>query len=160
VIRRGEAGKIGFGRPGATRPEIRAAARRRMAAEFLMPLPPRLQLPSRREGRAHLGRQRQSLRSPAPFLRDPAILLLDERRGALDAESEHAVQRALAALSGARTRLSSPIAGGTVRRADRIKSIMLSVLVRSLQPLDHHSSTPPERGNVKRSKIDGGASTF
>jgi ATP-binding cassette subfamily B protein len=37
------------------------------------------------------------------ILRDPAILLLDEATSALDAESEHAVQRALAALSAGRT---------------------------------------------------------
>ena len=54
------------------------------------------------------------------ILRDPAILLLDEATSALDAESEHAVQHALAVLSKGRTTLVVAHRLATVRRADRL----------------------------------------
>jgi ATP-binding cassette subfamily B protein len=54
------------------------------------------------------------------ILRDPSVLLLDEATSALDAESERAVQQALALLSQGRTTLVVAHRLATVRRADRI----------------------------------------
>jgi ATP-binding cassette subfamily B protein len=54
------------------------------------------------------------------ILRDPAVLLLDEATSALDAESEQAVQRALALLAKGRTTLVVAHRLATIRRADRI----------------------------------------
>ena len=111
---------IGFGRPGATEPEIRAAAEAAHAAEFLDALPRGFDTFLGEKGVRLSGGQRQRLAIARAVLRDPAILLLDEATSALDAESEHAVQRALAALSAGRTTIVIAHRLATVLRADRI----------------------------------------
>src|SRR6266851_5072496 len=111
---------IGFGRPGATEPEIRAAAEAAHAAEFLDTLPRGFAAFLGEKGVRLSGGQRQRLAIARAILRDPAILLLDEATSALDAESEQAVQRALAALSAGRTTIVVAHRLATVLRADRI----------------------------------------
>jgi ATP-binding cassette subfamily B protein len=111
---------IGFGRPGATELEIRAAAEAAHAAEFLDALPRGFATFLGEKGVRLSGGQRQRLAIARAILRDPAILLLDEATSALDAESEHAVQRALAALSAGRTTIVIAHRLATVLRADRI----------------------------------------
>src|SRR5882757_1031754 len=111
---------IGFGRPRATEAEIRAAAEAAHAAEFLDALPRGFATFLGEKGVRLSGGQRQRLAIARAILRDPAILLLDEATSALDAESEHAVQRALAALSAGRTTIVIAHRLATVLRADRI----------------------------------------
>jgi ATP-binding cassette subfamily B protein len=111
---------IGFGRPGATQAEIRAAAEAAHAAEFLDALPRGFATFLGEKGVRLSGGQRQRLAIARAILRDPAILLLDEATSALDAESEHAVQRALAVLSAGRTTIVIAHRLATVLRADRI----------------------------------------
>ena len=111
---------IGFGRPGATEAAIRAAAEAAHAAEFLDALPRGFATFLGEKGVRLSGGQRQRLAIARAVLRDPAILLLDEATSALDAESEHAVQRALAALSAGRTTIVIAHRLATVLRADRI----------------------------------------
>ena len=111
---------IGFGRPGATQPEIRAAAEAADAAEFLDALPRGFSTFLGKKGVRLSGGQRQHIAIARAILRDPAILLLDEATSALDAESEYAVQRALAALSAGRTTIVIAHRLATVVRADRI----------------------------------------
>ncbi len=110
---------IRFGRPHATDAEVRAAARA-AHCDFLDALPQGWDTFLGEKGVRLSGGQRQRLAIARAILRDPAVLLLDEATSALDAESEHAVQHALAALSAGRTTLVIAHRLATVRRADRI----------------------------------------
>jgi ATP-binding cassette subfamily B protein len=102
---------IRFGRPEASDTEIMAAAHAAHAAAFLEALPKGYQTFLGEKGVRLSGGQRQRIAIARAILRDPAVLLLDEATSALDAESEKAVQMALAALSHGRT---------TIVSADRI----------------------------------------
>jgi ATP-binding cassette subfamily B protein len=111
---------IRFGRPDATEADVRAAAEAAAAASFLDDLPQGFATFLGAKGVMLSGGQRQRVAIARAILRDPAVLLLDEATSALDAESEQAVQRALALLSRGRTTLVVAHRLATVRRADRI----------------------------------------
>ena len=110
---------IRFGRPDATDAEVRDAARA-AHCDFIEQLPQGWETFLGEKGVRLSGGQRQRLAIARAVLRDPSVLLLDEATSALDAESEHAVQQALAALSRGRTTLVIAHRLATVRRADRI----------------------------------------
>jgi ATP-binding cassette subfamily B protein len=111
---------IRFGRPNASDAEVRAAAVAAAAAGFLDALPDGFDTFLGAKGVMLSGGQRQRMAIARAILRDPVILLLDEATSALDAESEHAVQHALAELSKNRTTLVVAHRLATVRSADRI----------------------------------------
>ena len=110
---------IRFGRPDATDAQVRAAARA-AHCDFIEALPQGWNTFLGEKGVRLSGGQRQRIAIARAVLRDPAVLLLDEATSALDAESEHAVQQAIAALSRGRTTLVIAHRLATVRRADRI----------------------------------------
>ena len=111
---------IGYGREGAPREAIRAAAAAAAAVEFLDALPQGFATHLGAKGVALSGGQRQRIAIARAVLRDPAILVLDEATSALDAASEQAVQGALDRLARGRTTLVVAHRLATVRRADRI----------------------------------------
>ncbi len=110
---------IRFGRPDASDADIRAAAHAAHAG-FLEDLPQGYETFLGEKGVRLSGGQRQRIAIARAILRDPAVLLLDEATSALDAESEQAVQAALAALSRGRTTIVIAHRLATVRTADRI----------------------------------------
>jgi ATP-binding cassette, subfamily B, bacterial len=110
---------IRFGRPDATDAEVRDAASA-AACDFLDALPEGFSTFLGEKGVRLSGGQKQRLAIARAILRDPSVLLLDEATSALDAESEQAVQAALARLSRGRTTLVIAHRLATVRRADRI----------------------------------------
>jgi ATP-binding cassette subfamily B protein len=110
---------IRYGRPDATEDEIRAAGKA-AHADFIDLLPDGYDTFLGEKGIRLSGGQRQRIAIARAILRDPAVLLLDEATSALDAESEQAVQQALATLSRDRTTIVIAHRLATVRGADRI----------------------------------------
>src|SRR5690606_22144865 len=111
---------IGFGRPGATRAEVEAAARAAAAHDFIAALPGGYDAPLGPRGARLSGGQRQRIALARAFLRDAPILLLDEATSALDSESERRIQQALADLAKGRTVIVIAHRPSTVMQADRI----------------------------------------
>jgi subfamily B ATP-binding cassette protein MsbA len=110
---------IALGRPGATQEQIAAAAEA-AAAGFIADLPQQFEMPVGSGGGRLSGGQRQRVALARALLRDPRILLLDEATSALDAESEAAVQEALARLRHGRTTIVVAHRLSTVRDADLV----------------------------------------
>ena len=110
---------IALGRPGASTDAIAAAADA-AAAGFIADLPDGFAMPVGTGGGRLSGGQRQRVALARALLRDPRILLLDEATSALDAESEAAVQEALARLRRGRTTVVVAHRLSTVRDADLV----------------------------------------
>lgn len=111
---------IAYGREGATDEEIERAARAAYAHDFIVALPHGYDTLVGERGVKLSGGQRQRLALARAFLKDPAILILDEATSELDAESEFIVQQALADLTKGRTVFLIAHRLSTVRLAHRI----------------------------------------
>ncbi len=111
---------IAFGRPSATREEVRAAAIAAQADEFIARLDQGYDTTVGERGIMLSGGQRQRIAIARAILKNAPILLLDEATSALDAESETLVQRALDGLMDGRTTLIIAHRLATVLKADRI----------------------------------------
>ena len=114
------AANIAYGKPGATREQIEAAARAAHADEFIAGMAQGYDTLIGERGQRLSGGQRQRLAIARALLKDSPILILDEATSSLDAESEMLVQEALAALMRNRTSIVIAHRLSTVRRADRI----------------------------------------
>jgi subfamily B ATP-binding cassette protein MsbA len=111
---------IAYGKPDARPEEIERAARAAYAHEFITTLPAGYRTLVGERGVKLSGGQRQRVALARAFLKDPAILILDEATSDLDAESEFIVQQALADLTKGRTVFLIAHRLSTVRLAHRI----------------------------------------
>ncbi len=111
---------IRIGRENASEAEVREAARRANADEFILGLPEGYNTQVGERGDLLSGGQRQRIAIARAFLKDAPILILDEATSALDSESESMVQQALAALVKGRTTFIIAHRFSTITIADRV----------------------------------------
>ncbi|MDF1506074.1 ABC transporter transmembrane domain-containing protein [Roseisolibacter sp. H3M3-2] len=111
---------IAYARPDATDAEVEAASRAAHAHEFVVRLPQGYDTPVGERGVKLSGGQRQRIALARVFLKDPAVVVLDEATSSLDTESERLVEAALEELLQGRTTLIIAHRLSTVRRADRV----------------------------------------
>ncbi|MGZ8491645.1 MAG: ABC transporter ATP-binding protein [Gemmatirosa sp.] len=111
---------IALARPDATDAEVEAASRAAHAHEFVQRLPQGYATPVGERGVKLSGGQRQRIAIARVFLKDPAVVVLDEATSSLDTESERLVEEALEELLQGRTTLIIAHRLSTVRRADRV----------------------------------------
>jgi ATP-binding cassette subfamily B protein len=111
---------IAYGRPGATRDQLEAAARSAQAHEFISGLPDGYDTQVGERGLSLSGGQRQRIALARAILADPAILVLDDATSAVDARTEEAIHDALRDVLRGRTTLLIAHRLSTLRLADRI----------------------------------------
>ena len=111
---------ISYGKPGATEEEIREAARKANALEFVERFPEKMDTIVGERGTQLSGGQRQRVAIARAVLKDPRVLILDEATSSLDSESEALVQDALEKLMKGRTSIVIAHRLATVRKADQI----------------------------------------
>jgi len=111
---------IAYARPNASEDDVMAAARAAHAWEFIARLPEGLETRVGERGVKLSGGQRQRIAIARVFLKDPAVVLLDEATSSLDSESERLVNSAMEQLLTGRSTLIIAHRLSTVRRADRL----------------------------------------
>ena len=100
--------------------EIEAAARAANAHEFIVRLPHGYDTAVGERGVKLSGGQRQRLAIARVFLKNPALVILDEATSSLDSESERLVEEAMEELLVGRSTLIIAHRLSTVLRADRV----------------------------------------
>jgi ABC transporter fused permease/ATP-binding protein len=111
---------IRYGKPDATDEEVKEAARKANALEFIERFPEGFDTVVGERGVKLSGGQRQRVAIARAILKDPAILILDEATSSLDAHSEYLVQEALEKLMEARTTIVIAHRLSTIKKVDRI----------------------------------------
>lgn len=97
------ADNIAYGRPGATRDEVVAAARAAHVDFFVRTLPNGYDTVLENDAESVSQGQRQLLTIARAMLADPAILILDEATSSVDTRTEQAIVRAMETLMAGRT---------------------------------------------------------
>ena len=111
---------IAYGRPAATRDEIRTAAVAAQADAFIMQLPRGYDTPVGERGVRLSGGQKQRIGLARAFLKNAPILLLDEPTSALDLTTEAEIMGTLDALMRRYTTLIVTHRLATIHHVDRI----------------------------------------
>jgi ABC-type multidrug transport system fused ATPase/permease subunit len=111
---------IAFSKPGATKEEVREAARIANCEEFINGFPDGYDTIVGERGVKLSGGQRQRVAIARAILADPQVLILDEATSSLDSESEREIREALRALRTGRTTFVIAHRLSTIRSADQI----------------------------------------
>ncbi|HET7764457.1 MAG TPA: ABC transporter ATP-binding protein [Burkholderiales bacterium] len=125
LLHRSIAANIRYGRPEASDEQVRAAARKAQAHEFIAGLK---DWKGREAYEAHVGErgvklsggQRQRVAIARVVLKDAPILILDEATSALDSEVELAIQEQLLGLMEGKTVIAIAHRLSTIARMDRL----------------------------------------
>jgi subfamily B ATP-binding cassette protein MsbA len=120
---------IAYARSDATDAEVEGAARAAHAMEFIERLPDRMNTRVGERGVKLSGGQRQRIALARVFLKNPAVVILDEATSSLDTESEQLVEQAMEELLRGRSTLIIAHRLSTVRRADRVIVLEGGVIV-------------------------------
>ena len=122
---------IAYGREGASREDIIAAARAANAHDFVSQLAAGYETQVGERGAQLSGGQRQRIAIARALLKDAPLLLLDEATSSLDSESEQLVQEALVRLMQGRTTLVIAHRLSTIEAADSIHVVAAGRVVES-----------------------------
>ncbi|MHC5538570.1 ABC transporter ATP-binding protein, partial [Singulisphaera rosea] len=114
------ANNIAYGRRGANRDMIIAAAKRSYAHQFISALPEGYDTVIGERGLGLSGGQRQRIALARAMLRDPAILILDEATSAVDIQDEALIRKAIEEFARNRTTFVITHSLGALQFADRI----------------------------------------
>lgn len=120
LLNRSIAENLRIGKPDATEAELRDAAARAQALDFIDRDPNGLDARVGERGRLISGGERQRLSIARALLKEPPILILDEATSALDAKTEAKLLAALEEVMRGRTTFVIAHRLATIRRADRI----------------------------------------
>ena len=122
---------IAYGRPGATRAEIDAAARAARLDALVRTLPEGYDTRVGERGLKLSGGEKQRVGIARTLLKDPPILLLDEATSALDSETEASIQTELRAMRRGRSVIIIAHRLSTVVDADLVLVLEGGVVVES-----------------------------
>ncbi|ATX67401.1 ABCB family ABC transporter ATP-binding protein/permease [Roseinatronobacter bogoriensis] len=111
---------IAYGREGASREEIEAAAKAARIHDFILSLPEGYDTAVGERGLKLSGGEKQRVGIARTLLKNPPILLLDEATSALDTQTEQSIQDSLRQMGKGRTVLTIAHRLSTVVDADRI----------------------------------------
>jgi ATP-binding cassette, subfamily B, beta-glucan exporter len=120
LFNRSIAENLRVGKPDAGLDEMRTAAARAQALDFIDSKPEGFESPIGERGRLLSGGERQRMSIARALLKDPPILILDEATSALDPVTEAKVQQALDEVMKGRTSFVIAHRLSTVRNATRI----------------------------------------
>jgi ATP-binding cassette subfamily B protein len=111
---------IAYGRPGASRVEIEAAARFARIHDFVKGLPDGYDTMVGERGLKLSGGEKQRVAIARVILKAPEILIFDEATSALDTKTEREIQASLAEVAAGRTTLIIAHRLSTIVDADQI----------------------------------------
>jgi ATP-binding cassette subfamily B protein len=111
---------IAYGRPGASRDDIVAAARAASIHDFIESLPDGYATMVGERGLKLSGGEKQRVAIARTLLKNPAILIFDEATSALDSKAEQAIQAQLKEIAKSRTTLVIAHRLSTVADAQQI----------------------------------------